>query len=207
MIIGLLGAKDSGKSSVANYLSNNFGFKKISFANPIKDICCVLFGWDRQMMEGETPEHRLWRETPDEKWSKILNIPNFSPRYAMTYIGTELFRNQFHKDIWILSLINKLDDNENYLVSDCRQINETLEILKRNGTIIRIERGPLPNWTETAIKATSGDATAVLEMKALGVHENEYEWLSAPYNHLLKNDSDLPTLFDNVSKIYESILK
>src|ERR1700692_4784251 len=101
MLIGFLGPKNSGKSSAGSYLQRNFNFHKSSFADPIKDICCLMFGWNRTMMEGDTVESRKWREKIDEKWATLLGIPDFSPRFAMANIGTDMFRDLMHQDIWV----------------------------------------------------------------------------------------------------------
>ena len=37
-IIGLCGKKQSGKSTVTNFLKNSYGFYEISFAYPLKEI-------------------------------------------------------------------------------------------------------------------------------------------------------------------------
>ena len=51
------------------------GYQRISFAGVLKDACANIFGWDRVLLEGNTPESRAFREMPDEWWSKRLDIP------------------------------------------------------------------------------------------------------------------------------------
>ena len=70
MIIGISGLIGSGKNAVAQSLTENFGYKQIAFADAVKDSVSSLFGWDREMLEGDTPESREWREQPDEFWSE-----------------------------------------------------------------------------------------------------------------------------------------
>ena len=72
--IGILGNIGSGKNTVAQYLATK-GCIPTSFAGPIKDLCTSVFGWDREMLEGETEESREFREGIDLYWSKKLNIP------------------------------------------------------------------------------------------------------------------------------------
>ena len=112
MLIGICGFKSSGKDTVADYLVNNYGFIRITFASAVKDILSVMFDWPRTKLEGLTQEDREWREQIDPWWSNNLNIPNFSPRYAMQHIATDLFRNYFHKDIWIKIVENKLNNHK-----------------------------------------------------------------------------------------------
>ncbi len=123
MIIGICGLQSSGKDTVGDYLINNHGFKKLSFAEVLKDILSILFSWDRKKLEGLTFEDRLWREKPDLWWSKELNIQEFSPRYAMQFIGTDLFREHFKNDIWVIILkkrILELSQTTNLVITDCR---------------------------------------------------------------------------------------
>ena len=68
MIIGICGLIGSGKGTVADVLVDQ-GFKKVSFADRLKDGVSTIFGWDRAMLEGDTDESRQWREQRDDFWS------------------------------------------------------------------------------------------------------------------------------------------
>ena len=87
---------------------NKYGFTKLSFAGVLKDIVAILFGWDREMLEGSTIESREWREQIDPWWSEKLLISNLTPRYVLQFLGTDLFRNHFHPDIWVISVERQL---------------------------------------------------------------------------------------------------
>ena len=76
MIIGFVGLIGSGKDTAADYLVNNRGFKRDSFAAPLKDAVANVFGWDRQLLEGATAESRHWREQTDLWWASRLGIPS-----------------------------------------------------------------------------------------------------------------------------------
>ena len=108
MIIGICGFQSSGKDTIAELLINEYGFKKLSFAGALKDVLSVIFGWSREKLEGLTKEDREWREQIDVWWSKTLDMPQLSPRYALQYFGTELFRTHWHPDIWVKVVENKL---------------------------------------------------------------------------------------------------
>ena len=70
MIIGICGLIGSGKGSVADILVQEHNYKKISFADKLKDGVASVFGWDRQMLEGDNAESVKWREQKDEFWTK-----------------------------------------------------------------------------------------------------------------------------------------
>ena len=60
MIIGVTGFIGSGKDTIANYLVAKHGFVRDSFAGTLKDAVAQVFGWDRELLEGLTPEAREW---------------------------------------------------------------------------------------------------------------------------------------------------
>ena len=43
MILGICGLQSSGKDTIGDYLINNYGFKKFSFAEVLKDLISILF--------------------------------------------------------------------------------------------------------------------------------------------------------------------
>ena len=151
MIIGLYGAQGSGKDTIANIMVAKHRFIKISFASALKDVVSILFSWPREMLEGNTPESRLWRETEDPHWSKKTGIPNFSPRKALQYVGTDLIRNQVYANIWTnivenrISMILEANNDAKIVITDCRFLNE-IDMLKKFRTksvdvfIIKVER-------------------------------------------------------------------
>ena len=98
MLIGFVGFIGGGKGSAADYLVTRHGYNKESFANSVKDSVGAVFGWDRQMLEGDTVQSRAWREQPDAFWSDKLGKP-FSPRMALQLMGTEAGRDVFHPDL------------------------------------------------------------------------------------------------------------
>jgi hypothetical protein len=151
MIIVCCGFSGSGKDQVAKRLIDEHNFIKISFASVLKDILSILFSWERDMIEGNTKESRDWRESIDEWWSNKLNIPNFTPRWAMQNIGTDLFRKHFNPNIWIFALEKKLQNmkNSNIVITDCRFENE-YNFLKNitycEVKFLYIERNKPPSW-------------------------------------------------------------
>jgi cytidylate kinase len=46
MIIGLSGKMRSGKDTIANWLVESYGFKKVGFADKLYDVCRDLFGME-----------------------------------------------------------------------------------------------------------------------------------------------------------------
>ena len=126
-IIGLVGFIGSGKDTVAKILTQN-GCVQDSFASPLKELCASVFGWPREMLQGDTVESRDFRETPDMYWTRKLGIDQFTPRLALQLLGTEIMRTHFNQDIWLDSLEYRIRKNnpadQIVVVSDCRFKNE-----------------------------------------------------------------------------------
>ena len=209
-IIGLLGFINSGKGTVASQLVNGYNFRQDSFAAGLKDACAVMFDWPRHMLEGDTKESREWREIVDPWWSEQLSMPNFSPRLALQVVGTDVMRNNFHQDMWFLTLRNRIRKNpdQNVVISDVRFPNEIKFIQEQGGTLIRVNRGPAPVWYETAILANKGNSIAkdVMAKTYAGAHLSEWAWVGSKIDYELNNDSTLDFLEGQVKEILTDIL-
>ena len=70
MIIGISGFKGSGKDSLGEVLTNTFGWRKMSFAQPIKDLTHTTFGIDKAILSGTDGEREL-RELPLPDWFNL----------------------------------------------------------------------------------------------------------------------------------------
>ena len=202
MIIGFVGFIGSGKDTAADYLVNFHGFRRDSFANTLKDAVAAVFGWDRTMLEGRTKEAREWREQVDPWWSKRLDMPTLTPRWVLQYWGTEVCRKGFHDDIWIASLENKLrNSKDDIVISDVRFPNEITAIHNAGGKVIRVKRGPEPEWYDAAASANRGPdgnvtwSTSKTKLEKLGIHASETAWVGGDIDITLSNDGTIDELF------------
>lgn len=198
MIIGILGLKGSGKDTIGNYLIENYNFKKLAYADSLKDAICCIFGWDREMMEGSTTESRLWREEIDPYWG-------VSPRQMMQKIGTDLFRKHFSDDVWIKSLKLKLQKiKTNVVITDCRFDNEINLIKELGGKVIMVER-MFPNWKVITSSYRNGiitKARAETELLKTGIHESEWRcYLYDNIDFYVDNSGSIEELYEVVDKI------
>lgn len=199
MILGVCGLIGSGKDTIADYLVNFHEFKRDSFANSLKDAVAAVFGWDREMLEGRTKQSREWRERADTWWSDRLNIPNLTPRWVLQNWGTEVCRKNFHDDIWIASLENKLQNAiDNVVISDCRFPNEITAIKNSGGKVICVQRGPLPAWYETALAANRGFELQKKQLLDLGIHASEWSWIGTDFDAIIDNNGSIVDLYNQI---------
>ena len=197
MIIGLLGFIGSGKGTVADILVSR-GFKKESFADPVKDAVAAIFGWDRALLEGDTKESRDFREAKDEWWSERTG-QHITPRTMLQLMGTEAGRDTFHPDLWILSLEQRVKKNQNTVIADVRFPNECESIRKMGGFLVRVSRGKDPAWYDDALKANMENNTDHMAKHA--IHYSEWAWIGERTDYDISNNGSLSMLDADVKHL------
>lgn len=211
MIIGICGFIGSGKDTIADYLVNIHQYRRESFANTLKDSVAAVFGWDRTLLEGRTKQAREWREQVDTWWAERLNIPKLTPRWVLQYWGTDVCRKYFHDSLWIASLENKLrKTTDDVVISDCRFYNEIESIRKSGGLVVRVRRGPEPEWYEHAVNYNAGDrrigwAIGKSYLEHAGVHASEYSWAGTEFDHVIENNGTLEQLYQQVNDLVQGL--
>jgi len=200
-IIGICGLIGHGKDTAAGFLIEE-GFQRISFAGVLKDACANIFGWDRILLEGNTSESRVWREQVDEWWSKRLGIPNFTPRYALQYVGTNVLRTHFHPDIWVAACERQIEmADKNVVISDCRFFNELQAIKNLGGTTAVVWRHEKPLWWATAVNCNQANVSTKQNNSMYTVfpevHPSEWSWAGWDFDVQLMNTSTLEDLRKN----------
>ena len=200
-IIGICGLIGHGKDTAAGFLIEE-GFERVSFAGVLKDACANIFGWDRILLEGNTEEGRVWRETVDEWWATRLKIPNFTPRLALQQVGTDALRTHFHPDIWVAACERQIVSTEkSVVISDCRFFNELQAIKNLGGQTAVVWRYDKPVWWNNAsilneAKVSKKPMHIVDGMKARHpeVHKSEWSWAGWKFDIELLNTSTLEEL-------------
>lgn len=129
MLIALTAFKQSGKSTVANYLVDRYGLKKYSFADALKEELKTNF-----------PETiRIICEMYDCDTDKLfINKPPML-RHLLQEYGTGV-RRQDNPDYWLNILKRKIDGKDGIVIDDLRFRNEESFIKSIGGIIVRIER-------------------------------------------------------------------
>ena len=212
MIIGVCGFIGSGKDTIADYLMNIHQFRRESFANALKDAISMVFGWDRDMLEGRTRQSREWREQVDPWWAERLNMSDLTPRWVLQHWGTEVCRRAFHDDIWIAALENKLrNSTDDIVISDCRFPNEIKSIKDAGGIVIRVVRGAEPDWYDAAVSANRGPngntswAISRAKLERLQVHASESSWVGTKFNAVVDNNSSMDHLFLQINDLVQDL--
>lgn len=204
MIIGICGFIGSGKDTAANYLVGWHGFRRDSFAGALKDAVAAVFGWDRELLEGLTPEARAWREQIDPWWAERLNMPHLTPRWVLQYWGTEVCRQGFHDDIWIAALENRLRQRTGHtVISDVRFPNEIKAIKEQGGKIVWIRRGADPEWCTTLIEMRQNSTLGICTdyMRQFNVHASEWAWVGTDFDAVVDNNGSVEQLYASLKNL------
>ena len=212
MIIGVCGLIGAGKDTMADYLVNIHQFRRESFANTLKDAVSAVFGWDRDLLEGRTRHSREWREQVDAWWADRLGMPDLTPRWVLQYWGTEVVRRSFHDDTWIASLENRLrKTTDDVVISDCRFPNEIGAIKRAGGLVIRVHRGPDPDWYGFAEMINRGPekniewSWAKTQLDKFNIHASETAWIGTAFDAVIDNNSTMDHLYAQINDLVQDL--
>lgn len=120
MIVGLLGKKQSGKDTSAKLLVEKLGFKRIAFADALKDLTAQILDERPSIMRSEAFKNTTtYLETawgPDQQ---------LSGREWLQRIGVAV-RDVLGVDTWVNVVVNKMEDESetHWVVTDVRFQNE-----------------------------------------------------------------------------------
>lgn len=206
MQIVLIGSKTgpgSGKDEVAKVFEAH-GYEVKKFAQFLKQISASMLGVpishfeDRDIKNTEIPGEwsfyksnstgEIYSNFNSEMPSDVTKI-SYSYRDFLIHIGTTLFRNQLHKDVFLNILFKDLHQDSKWVISDFRFYSEylgTAHFADKVGGIkpflINVERDSLNN-----------DMT--------GESEREIFSPDIPWDIHLDNSSTLENLQENVRKV------
>jgi hypothetical protein len=169
-IIAICGAKRVGKDLLSNYICNRYGYKKIAFAEPLKDCIKGLFNFTEDQV-GDS----YVKDVVDERWG-------IAPRKAMQFFGTEILQYKIQellpdtdRKFLAYTLISKLKEDVAYVISDMRFMHEYEEVKKLGAFVIRIDRPDvMPDVNHD-----------------VAVHTSEVSYKDIPYDMHIHNDGDI----------------
>jgi dephospho-CoA kinase len=134
LVIGIIGKKESGKTTISNMLGQCLGkkIKELAFGDSLKEMLILA-----NMV---TPEEVFLKKTKFSRW-------------LMQKVGTNILREQIDPNFLVnkmrikLDAIQKENPNAIVIVHDVRFLNEAKLITDMKGILIRITR-PIPKWKQ-----------------------------------------------------------
>jgi hypothetical protein len=125
-IIGLTGRKRAGKDTAAQRLVEEYGFIRIAFADPIREMVATL---NPIIVVGEdafgAPSSLRVQQFLEKGWTSD-DLKDRFPLYRefMQRLGTECVR-KYDPEFWVnAALVQMTDPDGRYVVTDCRFPNE-----------------------------------------------------------------------------------
>lgn len=173
MIVGLSGYARSGKDTVAELLCLNYAFKRIAFADPMRNAMHRLNPIVKGSITGE--ELRLAEYVDHFGWEDAKALPEI--RRLLQVFGTEVGREMFGQNFWIDQAFKQSEEYSRVVIADVRFPNEADAIKQRGGIVWRINRHGL---------------------NAVNQHTSEHAMDNYLFDHVIYNDSTLDELANEV---------
>ncbi len=130
MIIGISGYARSGKDTVASFLVEEHGFKRLAFADPIKEFTLKI----NPIIEGQL---RLQDVVQMYGWEVAKSKEEVRRLLQETGMAARIM---FGEDFWVEQAFAGADPSEDYVISDVRFPNEADYIRDLAGAVWRINR-------------------------------------------------------------------
>jgi hypothetical protein len=175
MIIGLIGKKGSGKSTAARIAKEEYGYKILSFAKPLKEMLCDCFGFpmhyftDPVLKEAidlpvepsidfikkltDYAYHNLIPVSSQLEVNMILALESFpkrvTPRTLMQFVGTDLFRNCVSENYWIHVMEMQMDVERHFgnrFIFDDTRFPQEIEFIRNKGGLLMKLVRPMPAY-------------------------------------------------------------
>jgi hypothetical protein len=102
-------------------------------------------------------------------------------------------------------LENKLrNSSDDVVISDCRFPNEIKAIRNQGGIVLRVVRGPEPEWYDLAVESNLGSFD---HMKTAypDVHASETAWVGTEFDAVLDNNATLDQLYQQVNDLLQDL--
>ena len=183
-LIGVCGKARHGKTTVSDHLQSRYGYRELSFADPMKRI--IVDG----LVRCPPPAHCI----PDEISGDIRDYWNHRVRVGRTpftrwllqFVGTEVGRTGFDPDVWVKIWEREYDRSSLTIAPDVRFPNEALAIHYFGGEIWRVVR-------------TDADDLGVPGVEHGEKHASETEALEIRHDILIA----APTGIDNLRRLVD----
>ncbi|MEE8233790.1 MAG: hypothetical protein V3R41_03830 [Gammaproteobacteria bacterium] len=128
-------AMQMGKDSVADWLCEAWGFKKLSMVDPLKKMLRELYKncGVNEVLIWEC----LWGSKKEEPCPFYPEVTN---RWMMQTLGTEWGRDQIGNDFWVSVMPEQIGVGQKIVFPDVRFIGEANMIKRRGGIMVQVIR-------------------------------------------------------------------
>jgi len=141
-LIGVGGYAGAGKDTLADLLVAHFGFTKIGFADPMRDMAAAIdpiVGY----LDTEDPDvEDVIRYTDAVEFHGYDQAKVMYPevRRFLQRLGTDGGRITLGDDVWVKPAMERAEQHRRVVFSDCRFPNEAEAIRAAGGRVVRVAR-------------------------------------------------------------------
>ena len=136
MIIGLCGYAQSGKDTVAEYLIEHYGYRRVAFADQLR---LALYNLNPLVTVGDMMGVPLQTAVDGLGWESV-KVGSPDVRRLLQRMGTEVGRQMWGEDFWVNQAMKNVTKFDKVVFTDVRYPNEYRSIKQREGTVWRVER-------------------------------------------------------------------
>jgi len=143
VVLGVAGPPGAGKDTLSDLLVEHFGFTKIAFADPMREITAAINPVVGFLEGTETSGAKVVRYNDVVEWHGYNEAKRIYPevRRFLQRLGTEAGREgPFGPDVWVNIGLERASAFERVVFSDLRFRNEAEAIKKLGGATIRVDR-------------------------------------------------------------------
>jgi hypothetical protein len=184
LIIGVHGFKQSGKDTLANLLVEEYGYRRLAFADRVKDAIHIIFGIPKEYLYGsdqdkQRPSGVRWKDLQEVVREKKDDQEVLSIRELLQIFATEICRSKI-PSIWYRYL--PLPEGERLVVSDLRFENEADFLLSREAHLVKVLRPSVGGTSHESELGLSDERMhqVILNDGSLNVfHERIRSWMNS----------------------------
>lgn len=137
LLIGLTGAAGAGKDTVANHLTDRYGFLQVALAEPLNDMLAAML--EHVEVDYAVLHERALKERP------LRQLLQLSPRELKQTLGD--WGRTLAPGLWLHIAQHRLGllpgqtaVHDRIVVSDVRFVNEASWLRMEGGVLVRVER-------------------------------------------------------------------
>jgi dephospho-CoA kinase len=200
MIIGIAGKRRSGKDTISDYLIKEYDFIKYGFADPIKDIGKIIFGFTEEQLYGNK------KDIIDLRWG--IKPRDFFQKFGTDY-GQNIFPEHFpeifkggnKRGLWVQIFknwyLNKIVEDPfiKVIINDVRFLHEYDVIKSLGGYIINVERNGVER---NSVERNSVERNSV-ERNDSHISENELDNIN--FDGSIQNNDSIEDLYRKIKEI------
>lgn len=183
-LVIVCGRMRSGKDTFADVLVRRFGYRRLSFAEPLKACAAHLFALDAAQLHGAA------KDEVDPRWG-------VTPRRLLQWMGTDVMQFQFREQVcpeigrsfWAKRLLRELESaqsaqspHDRHVITDLRFRHEleTIRAARPGACVVRVRR-------DGSERVSSSERE----------HVSETESDLLPVDHEIRNDAEAAAAFQH----------